>query len=44
MDLTLRGKLALVTGASRGIGLACARQLADGKNEATAAMVDLLTA
>jgi NAD(P)-dependent dehydrogenase (short-subunit alcohol dehydrogenase family) len=44
MDLNLRGKLALVTAASRGISLACAGQLADGKNEATAAMVDLLTA
>ena len=29
MDLNLRSKLALVTGASKGIGLACARQLAE---------------
>lgn len=29
MDLNLRGKRALVTGASKGIGLACARQLAE---------------
>ena len=28
MDLQLKGKRALVTGGSRGIGLACARQLA----------------
>ena len=29
MDLNLRGKLALITGASKGIGLACARQFAE---------------
>src|SRR5918999_1222773 len=29
MDLHLRGKVALVTGASKGIGLACARTLAE---------------
>jgi NAD(P)-dependent dehydrogenase (short-subunit alcohol dehydrogenase family) len=29
MDLKLQGKLAMVTGASKGIGLACAKQLAE---------------